>query len=277
MKRAARKNGTKGRRIWLLGVLGLLIIATVLIVRFAPKQWQQQVAQTQQTAITHTPAKPAPSDFAAVAAAARPSIVKIENEVCGYIVTGSGFIVGPGLIATNAHVVGGVPHPQVYTEHGSFTGTTVAFDPDLDVAVIRVSELAGKALPLDVPTADTNIDIQGSHNNQPVVMLGFPGGVYATTAATITAEYRAQMYDIYDKVVGDTRNLFSLNQSIEHGNSGGPLLEADGRVIGIVFGTDPGVQHKGLALPTIDFAGLILQSKNRTSPADTQTCAIARP
>ena len=76
----------------------------------------------------------------------RASIVKLEGQGCGGVVEGSGFVVGSNLVATNAHVVAGIKHPYVIDQNGTHSATVIGFDPNLDFAVLRVSNLAGKSL-----------------------------------------------------------------------------------------------------------------------------------
>src|ERR1039458_2670201 len=80
------------------------------------------------------------------------SVVRIEGQGCGGTVSGSGFVVGSNLVATNAHVIAGISHPVVQDVNGSHRVQVVWFDPNLDFAVLRVSGLAGK--PLSLSTSD---------------------------------------------------------------------------------------------------------------------------
>ena len=73
----------------------------------------------------------------AAVAAAGASTVKVVGEGCGQLQEGSGFVVAPGLVVTNAHVVAGIPHPTVDDASGTHDTAVVFFDPSFDLAVLR--------------------------------------------------------------------------------------------------------------------------------------------
>jgi uncharacterized membrane protein required for colicin V production len=97
---------------------------------------------------TQSIALPNLGDLATAVYKDKDSVVKVEGEGCGGVVEGSGFVVGNGLVATNAHVVAGIRHPYVDDSNGSHSATPIWFDPNLDFAILRVPNLAGPALPL---------------------------------------------------------------------------------------------------------------------------------
>src|SRR5262249_56975405 len=83
-----------------------------------------------------------------VAARVAASVLKIEGEACDQIQAGSGFVAGTDLVVTNAHVVAEEPRTQVETNDGrQLTATVIAFDPERDLAVLRVRNLRLFALP----------------------------------------------------------------------------------------------------------------------------------
>jgi uncharacterized membrane protein required for colicin V production len=88
----------------------------------------------------------------------RPSVVKIEGKGCGGVIEGSGFVAGDHEVVTNAHVVAGVVRPFVADQKGAHRSTVISFDPNLDVAVLRVSGLVGNPLAIkeqSMPSAAT--------------------------------------------------------------------------------------------------------------------------
>src|SRR5205807_5087613 len=91
-----------------------------------------------------------PSDPAIRAAvlAAAPSTVRVDGYGCGGIQTGTGFVVGSGLVVTNAHVVAGIHSPEVVDRKGPHAATPILFDPALDVALLRTGALTGGPLVL---------------------------------------------------------------------------------------------------------------------------------
>ena len=83
--------------------------------------------------------------------AARPSVVRVRGNACGLGVEGSGWIVRPGLVVTNAHVVAGIEPPVIDRRGGrSYSARVVSFDARNDVAILRVSGLQGR--PLGAPS-----------------------------------------------------------------------------------------------------------------------------
>src|SRR5256885_395268 len=100
------------------------------------------------------PAEPLPTPgnpvVAAAVSTAADSTVKVQGLGCGGVKSGSGFIAAPGLVVTNAHVVAGIATPYVFDFHNRRHTNTqvVVFDPEMDVAVLRVGGLTGRPLPL---------------------------------------------------------------------------------------------------------------------------------
>lgn len=194
----------------------------------------------------------------------RASVVKIEGQGCGGIVEGSGFVVGSNLVATNAHVVAGIHHPYVEDGNGSHTGTVIWFDPDLDFAVLRVSNLAGKNLVVTDQRVPTGT---------PAAVLGYPGGGnFSARAAAVSNQFMASGRDIYDR--GNTnRQVYELRADIIPGNSGGPLVAKDGTVIGVVFAEATDYPHTGYALTSDQVKSAINQAASQDQPVSSGQCA----
>lgn len=192
------------------------------------------------------------------------SVVKIEGQGCGGIVEGSGFIISNDLVATNAHVVAGIDTPYVQDSNGTHRATAVWFDPNLDFAVLRVSNLAGTPLALNTTTAD-----QGT----PGAVLGYPGGgAFTAKVAAVMEEFTATGRNIYGQ--GQTnRDVYELKADVIPGNSGGPLVATDGSVIGVVFAESTEYNHVGYALTMPQVVHEINQAKASNSPVTTGSCA----
>lgn len=171
--------------------------------------------------------------------AAAQSVYKVRSSNrCGSGVEGSAFLYAPGKLMTNAHVVAGVDDPQVVVD-GSPTGATlVYYDPDVDVAVLDVDGLDGPTL---------RFDLSGERGQQGAV-LGFPqDGPFDARAVRIRDEQRLRSPDIYG--LGTvTREVFSLRGLVRPGNSGGPLVSTQGRVLGVVFAASVSDTDTGYAL-----------------------------
>ncbi len=162
------------------------------------------------------------------------STVQVVGAGCGVIQEGSGFVVAPGLVVTNAHVVAGVAHPVVLDAVGRHPATAVLFDPRLDLTVLRVPGLADPALPIDTTTVG-----RGTSG----VVLGYPeGGPFDYRPAAVAASFMATGLDIYGKSQ-TLRQVYQIDAVVQPGNSGGPLIASgdgadgipDGTVIGVVF------------------------------------------
>lgn len=194
----------------------------------------------------------------------RASVVRIEGQGCGGVVEGSGFVAGSNLVATNAHVVAGIQHPYVQDGNGSHSGTVILFDPDMDFAVLRVSNLAGGSLVID----DQRVPV-----GTPAAVLGYPGGgAFNAGPAAISNQFTASGRDIYGR--GSTlREVYELRANIIPGNSGGPLVAKDGTVIGVIFAESTSYQHTGYALTSDQVKGQINQAAAHNQPVSVGQCA----
>jgi S1-C subfamily serine protease len=193
----------------------------------------------QEPALDTTTPLPELGDMQAGVAAARPSVVKISGRGCGGIVTGSGFIASNGLVITNAHVIAGVDQSTIIDSSGSHDARPVWFDPNLDIAILASDELAGEPLPLIA---------QRAANGSAAAALGFPGGGdFTVSPSTILDSFIATGRNIYEE--GQTeRSVYSLKSEIHPGNSGGPLINAKGQVIGVIFAQSTAYDQVGYAL-----------------------------
>ena len=170
---------------------------------------------------------------------AGPSVFKIRsNNRCGSGVEGTGFLYAPGKLMTNAHVVAGVTEPTVRVGDESVDGTVVYYNPDVDVAVIDVPGLDGPTI---------QFDLAGREGQQGAV-LGFPeDGPFNAQPVRIRSDQRLRSPDIYGNGTV-TRHVFSLRGLIRPGNSGGPVVSTEGRVLGVVFAASVSDRDTGYAL-----------------------------
>lgn len=191
------------------------------------------------------------------------SVVKIEGRGCGGIVEGSGFVAGSNFVVTNAHVVAGVTNPVVLDASGEHATTVVWFDPNLDLAVLRVSNLAGGVL-----TINTGHIANGTAS----VVLGYPGGGFTADPATVLSDFTAVGRNIYGQGA-TSRNVYGVKANIIPGNSGGPLVARDGSVIGIVFAESTTYNQVGYALATPQVVSELHQAETANTPTSTGPCA----
>ncbi len=230
---------------------------------------EQGFPQVFSTLTQPSPAVVATPTNAATRALANPAIsstVKILGAACGEEQEGSGFVVGHGLVATNAHVVAGEPSTQVVVGGNSYRGTVVLFDPQFDLAILRTTAPLGPILPLDpddVPRG-TQAAILGYPENGPLTVGG------AGISSYITALGR----DIYNQGAV-TRGVYSLDASVRPGNSGGPVMIAGGQVVGIVFSRSTVYPNVGYALASPGVLARVQLAASRQAPVSTQKCAAA--
>jgi S1-C subfamily serine protease len=194
----------------------------------------------------------------------RPSVVKVEGQGCGGIVEGSGFVVGSDMVATNAHVIAGIKHSFVEDSNGIHSATPIWFDPDLDFAVLRVSNLAGPSLVISQKHVSPGT---------PAAALGYPGGgAFTAGAAAVLDQFTATGRNIYGR--GSTeRDIYEIKANIIPGNSGGPLIASDGTVIGVVFAESTSYEHVGYALTTAQISSSVNQAAAANQSVRTGRCA----
>ena len=199
--------------------------------------------------------------------AARASVVRVQGVApsCSLQIEGSGFVISPDHILTNAHVVAGVTeHQTVTTASGQvFQGTVVLYDPQVDVAVLYVPGLnlpalrfAGQASPSDN-----------------AVVAGYPLDAQTLQAAParIGGIQDVQGLNIYqDSTV--TRQIYEVRAVVKSGNSGGPLLSPAGTVDGVVFAAAIGVPDTGFALTAAEVSADANAGAGDTAPVSTMGC-----
>lgn len=192
------------------------------------------------------------------------SVVKVEGEGCGGIVEGTGFVADTNVVITNAHVVAGVAKPKVIDANGRHSTTVIWFNPDLDLAILRTTNLAGLPLPLVEQTVPDGTQ---------AAVLGYPGGgtFHADPAATIDA-FTATGRNIYGQESA-TREIYSLKADVISGNSGGPLINKDGAVIGVVFARSVTYENVGYALTMSQVIQELNSVKGDTASVGTGNCA----
>jgi S1-C subfamily serine protease len=192
------------------------------------------------------------------------SVVKIEGRGCGGIVEGSGFVADNNFVVTNAHVIAGVSAPVVLDKNGEHATKIVWFDPNLDMAVLRVHGLAGAPL---------SINTNRKSNGTPGAVLGYPGGgPFTADPASILSEFTAIGRNIYGQGA-TSRDVYGVKANIIPGNSGGPLVAQDGSVMGVVFAESTTYNQVGYALTTPQVATELHQAVTQNRIVSTGQCA----
>jgi S1-C subfamily serine protease len=232
---------------------------------FLNNQGFPQVFSTLTPPSTPSVSTPTDAETKALADPAVFSTVKILGTACNDEQEGSGFVVGPGLVATNAHVIAGESNgsTQIILGNSAYGATPVLFDPDFDLAVLRTNAPLGPAL-----TISANVVPRGTQ----AAFLGYPEDRGLTIgAAGVTEEVTAIGKDIYNNG-SVTRGVYALDADVLPGNSGGPLLGPGGQVIGVVFSRSTVYQDVGYALTSSGVLTRVQEAEQHHSAVSTGPC-----
>jgi S1-C subfamily serine protease len=161
-----------------------------------------------------------------VARRAAASVVKVHGIACGVGIQGTGWVIARGLVATNAHVVAGQETPSVAAPNGQvIEATPVYYDAENDVAILRARGLRPRALRLSPEPP----------SGEPVVLLGYPNdGPLTVVAGSAGRPRKVVAPDAYGRRLR-LRTVVPLRGKVEHGDSGGPVIDADGDVVAMIF------------------------------------------
>jgi S1-C subfamily serine protease len=167
------------------------------------------------------------------------SVVRVLSTACGLGVEGSGWAVRPDLIVTNAHVVAGADDTTVTTQSGvELEATAIYYEPEDDLALLRIDS----QLPTLPITSERPVGASAA-------VLGYPeNGPYTVTPARIGETRDTISEDSYGRGPIE-RTITALGGDVRSGNSGGPLLDGRGRVVGVVFAATTGRPSGGFAVP----------------------------
>jgi S1-C subfamily serine protease len=187
------------------------------------------------------------------------SVVRVLGTACGLGVEGSGWAVEPGLIVTNAHVVAGSDDSTVTTQEGvELDATPVYYDPRDDLALLRVGA--------DLPTLPISSDREPGSS---AAVLGYPeNGPYALSPARLGDTRDTVSEDSYGHGPVD-RTITALRGLVRSGNSGGPLVDGRGRVVGTVFAATVSDYAGGFAIPAEDVRDALAHT---VASVDTGPC-----
>ncbi len=196
--------------------------------------------------------------------AASASVLRITGNAyaCGQSQSGSGFVISPERVVTNAHVVAGVDQPVVETADRALPGRVVYFDPVDDLAVIAVDGLAA------APLATTD----GLGIGQRAVTQGYPfGGPFDADPAEVLALGPLAIPDIYGANPAP-RQVYTLAADVQQGNSGGPLLTTDGAIAGLVFAKSATTANIGYAMTMEELSPVLSQAPALAEPVSPGAC-----
>jgi hypothetical protein len=196
-----------------------------------------------------------------VAAAGR-SVVRVLGTACGLGVQGSGWVAGNGIVVTNAHVVAGQDDTTVQPggEGPELDADAIWFDARNDLSILRVSELGG------APALSMNVN---ARPGIPAAVLGFPeNGPYDVEPARVGQTATVVTQDAYGRGPVQ-RRITTLRGLVRPGNSGGPAVDASGRVVTTIFAAASGRGRTGFGVPD----SVVRDALRRASqPVDTGPC-----
>jgi S1-C subfamily serine protease len=195
-----------------------------------------------------------------------PSIVKIEGVAnsCSLQIEGSGFVISPQHVLTNAHVVAGVSGDPVVTAGGLQyrDAKVVLYDPDRDLAVLDVPGLPERPLKFAMQApAGASAIVGGYPFDHPLTMV----------AARVGLSVTAEGPNIYGTQIVN-RRIYPIRAPIEPGNSGGPLLATDGRVYGVVFAASTVINDRGYALTASEVDSDVVAGSHLDNAVGTGAC-----
>jgi S1-C subfamily serine protease len=194
------------------------------------------------------------------------SVLKVLGTApsCSRRIEGTGFVYAEDRVMTNAHVVAGTEDVTVEVNGRNKPGDVVVYDPDRDLAVIRVRNLEAPVMSFVPRQAATGAS---------AIVLGYPqDGPYDAQSARVRDVGRITGPDIYDS--GDvTREIITIRSLVRSGNSGGPLISPNGQVLGVIFAAAADDKNTGFALTANEASSVAQAGTRRTNPVRTGDCA----
>ena len=189
------------------------------------------------------------------------STVRVSGVACGERLTGSGFSPAPDTIVTNAHVVAGTTRTEVLRPDGrTLPAAVTAFDPVRDLAVLSVPGLGQPSLGLGSAVVGETDAVFGHPFGQVPVEV---------SPARVLRRVTADIGDIYDRP-GTPRQILVLNSRIDPGDSGAPLVNSAGKVVGVAFAVSNLRQATAFAVASEELAPVL--ARPRGGPVSTGPC-----
>jgi S1-C subfamily serine protease len=200
-----------------------------------------------------------------VVAAVQGSVVKISGIApsCSRQIDGSGFVYAPERVMTNAHVLAGVEDPTVEAEGAEYPATPVYVDERVDIAVLAVPGLPQQSLGFSTAGADSGDD---------AIIMGYPGGgdlFIGPARVRDRGEISGPDFRNTQTVI---RDVYALFGEVRSGNSGGPLFDPDGQVLGVVFASAIDDPTTGYALTGPQVAEAARAGVNSGTEVGTGAC-----
>jgi len=187
------------------------------------------------------------------------SVVRVLSTACGLGIEGSGWAVEPGVVVTNAHVLAGADDTTVTTQDGAeLDATPIYYEPRQDLALLRI----GAALPA-LPVSDER-KVGGD-----AAVLGYPeNGPYELSPARLGETRATISEDSYGNGPIE-RTIMAISGTVRSGNSGGPLVDPRGKVVGTIFAATTSGPNGGFAIPAEQVRGALGRTREGV---DTGPC-----
>ncbi|MCV7347007.1 acid resistance serine protease MarP [Mycolicibacterium rhodesiae] len=195
---------------------------------------------------------------------ARASVVKIRGVApgCQKVLEGTGFVIAPNRVMSNAHVVAGSESVTVEAEGQTYDATVVSYDPNEDISILDVPNLPQRPLVFAEQPAKSGTD---------AVVLGYPGGgEFAATPARVRETIELNGPDIY-RTTTVNREVYTIRGTVRQGNSGGPMINRAGQVLGVVFGAAVDDNDTGFVLTANEVSRQLAKIGN-TAKVPTGAC-----
>jgi S1-C subfamily serine protease len=195
------------------------------------------------------------------------SVVKVLGTACGLGIEGSGWVAGPHLVVTNAHVVAGESDTTVQAGGNppGLNADVIDFDPHDDVAILRVPGLRAPALRMAA----------NPQSGMPAAILGYPlDGTFDVEPGRIGQTETVSTEDAYGN--GPVlRSITALRGRVRPGNSGGPMIDARGHVVATVFAAITGspTGEGGFAVPNALVSTQLARARGHVHSVPTGPCA----
>lgn len=199
-----------------------------------------------------------------IVSTSRPSVVKIRGVApsCQKVLEGSGFVVAPNRVMSNAHVVAGADSVTIEADGKTYDAGVVSYDPNADISILDVPNL---------PITPLQFAEQPAPKGTDAVVMGYPGGGdFLATPARVREIIELNGPDIY-RTTTVTREVYTVRGTVRQGNSGGPMINRAGKVLGVVFGAAVDDADTGFVLTAKEVEHQLAKIGN-TQRVATGTC-----
>jgi S1-C subfamily serine protease len=217
------------------------------------------------TQVREVPAPDGTLQTSPVVEAVQGSVVKISGIApsCSRQIDGSGFVYAQERVMTNAHVLAGVTEPTVLAEGEEYDATPVYVDARTDVAVLAVPGLPTVPLAFTADPAEFGDD---------AIIMGYPGGGPLYVGPARVRDRGDISGPDFRNTQTVVRDVYALYGTVRAGNSGGPLFDTDGSVLGVVFASAIDDPDTGYALTAQQVADAARKGDFANDEVSTGAC-----